>query len=161
MKSFSVLFLFLLAISAQAAGLPDCLDNKKMPLPVINAQVLNWKKSTKNLFTARAHITGTVIRLYPDRNNHNHFQIQMGKAADETLEVVYSQDFGALPPVRVGMNVEACGDYITSIAAAQYPASPDGAIIHWIHKNPSKKGHPSGYLAIDGVLYGQGRIKGR
>ena len=62
---------------------------------------------------------------------------------------------GAIPKIQKGMSVEACGDYITSTqTTAQYPASPDGAILHWIHKNPKPGGHASGYVEVDNVIYG-------
>ena len=37
--------------------------------------------------------------------------------------------------------------HITSTAqSGPYPASPDGAILHWVHMNPQSKGHPPGLL---------------
>ena len=143
--------------SALAAGnsLP-CLDSRGNPLQVDNEQVLIWKRSTPNQALFRAHVQGPVIALYPNRNGHNHFKIQIGPKRTDTLEVVYSQDFGGLPAIRPGTIAEACGDYITSDEpTAQYPASPDGAIIHWIHLNPSHRGHPSGFLILNGTVFGQ------
>jgi hypothetical protein len=68
--------------------------------------------------------------------------------------------FGATPTVQVGDTVEACGDYITSYAqGGGYAASPSGALIHWIHRSDSAN-HPSGYLMVNGVLYGQGSGNG-
>ncbi len=133
---------------------PRCLSNG-VDLPVNNAQVLKWKKSTKNSFKERGHVKGPVSDLYSDRNGHAHFQIKIGDDRNDTLEVIYNEDFGALPDViDVGTMVEACGDYITSIAqSGPYPASPDGGIIHWVHLNP-RPGHPSGFLIIKGKVYG-------
>ncbi len=137
-------------------GIPDCMDKAKV-LPIDNNQVIQWKASTPNTYLARAHVNGPVTRQYPDHSGHTHFEISIGKTAQDTLEVIYNDEFGALPAIRVGMNVEACGDYITSTAqSGPYPPSPDGAIIHWIHKNPRGHGHDSGFIAIDNVLYGQG-----
>ena len=161
---------------ALATTLPPCLDHGQ-ELSVNDAQVAQWKVSTANQFLARAHVKGTIHQLFPDHSGHNHFEIQMDTPTGDTLEVVYSQAFGALPTLHPGMIVEACGDYITSKAATgRYPASPDGAIIHWIHNNqgggsssgflPMKHhrggggngnqggGHEAGYLVIDGQVYG-------
>ena len=145
---------------AHADTLPECLDVKGA-IPVDNAQVLKWKTSTPNQFLARAHVSGTVEKIYPDKNGHNHFQIQIGPDARDTIEVVYNVSFGKLPKFGPGANIEACGDYITSDAAtAEYPPSPDGAIMHWVHRNPKGHGHASGFVAIDGTVYGQGNGQG-
>lgn len=131
-------------------------------LGVNNDQVLEWKAHTANTFTARGHVTGRVVKIYPDRNGHEHFAIQIGPRADDTVEIVYNQHFGPVPEPRIGMPVEACGDYITSTAPSPgpngqvYPASPDKALIHWLHFAPRRSGHHSGYLMINGVLTGQG-----
>lgn len=141
-------------------GIPDCMAGGKV-LPIDNQQVVQWKASTPNQYKNRAHVNGPVTRLYPDHSGHTHFEISIGNAATDTLEVIYNDEFGALPQMRVGMSVEACGDYITSTAqSGPYPASPDGAIIHWIHKNPHQ-GHDDGYVAVDGTLYGQGSGNGK
>lgn len=34
------------------------------------------------------------------------------------------------------------------------PPSPDGAILHWVHRSPSAR-HDSGFVVIDGVVCGQ------
>ena len=133
---------------------PLCLSGRQS-LPVDNDQVLSWKKTTANQFLGRAHVEGTLIEVYPDRNGHDHFKIQIGPARTDTLEIIYNQEFGALPSMHPGMRIEACGDYITSIAqSGAYPPSPDGAILHWVHKNPRGNGHDSGYVVVDGTLYG-------
>jgi len=142
------------AVFADSA--PPCLDTDGSQLDVNNDQMLSWKKSTKNSWQARGHAQGPIVRLFNDKNGHNHFEIQIGNRASDTLEVIYNTEFGALPDqLDLGSDVEACGDYITSYAASgPYPASPSGAIIHWIHMSPNLNKHQSGYLMIDGVVYG-------
>lgn len=135
-------------------------------LPVNNDQVLRWKRageqdSSNNNYHDRGHVQGTVVQVYPDRNGHNHFSVKVGPDANDTVEVVYNQDFGSVPDPQVGMPVEACGDYITSVAPTPgpsgqtYPASPDHALIHWVHMAPARSGHNSGFLVVNGVLTGQ------
>jgi hypothetical protein len=154
MKSLFLPLLVLLSLAANADPLPDCLDNQGQVLPIDNAQVLEWKSSTQNQFRARAHVRGTLVKLYHDKNNHKHFGIQIGDNEGETLEVIYEKSFGPLPDLAPGMIVEACGDYITSSqATSQYPRSPDDAIIHWIHRSNSPH-HPSGFVAINDVAFG-------
>ncbi len=155
---FTSLALVLTATASDA--IPACIAVGRN-LGVNNSQVSGWKRTTKNQFLARAHVHGRLTKVYPVKNGHDHFEIEFDGATRDVLEVVYSLDFGNLPKLALGMEVEACGDYITSNAATnQYPPSPDGAIIHWIHRNPSGKGHDSGYLVLDGRLFGQGSGQG-
>ena len=138
---------------------PACLDDNGNELPVDDAQAIEYKTSTPNGSTSRVHAAGPITKIYPDQNGHNHFEISLGNAAGDTLEVVYNISFGALPTLELGMSVEVCGDFINSYAPENgYQASPDGAIIHWIHKTNSS--HPAGFTIIDGVLYGQGNGSG-
>ena len=135
--------------------IPECLAYGRH-LPDNTQQVLHWKRTTSNQFQERGHVSGVVSAVYPDKNGHEHFQISMGRRAEDTLEIIYNSDFGQIPSVQIGMRVEACGDYITSTArSGPYPPSPDGAILHWVHMNPKGRGHDAGYLVLDGKLYGQ------
>jgi hypothetical protein len=151
--------LFLVSQAALAGPLPACNGGNTLapvrPISVSNAQVLRWKLTTPNQFLARALVEGRISRIFPDATGHSHFAIQLDQNPADILEVIYSQDFGALPPLRVGSVVIACGDYITSTArVGSLPPSPAGAIIHWIHKSDSQS-HADGFLMIDNVLYGQ------
>lgn len=160
MKQFLTVMLggVLMATSAFSAS-PPCLDSDGNSMEIDNASVIQYKYTTRNGYLARAYVQGEVTRVYPDRNGHDHFSILFSSensSKGETLEVVYNKEFGRLPRIQVGMRVEACGDYITSFARNRgYPPSPDGAIIHWVHWNPSGRGHKSGFLVVDGVVYGQ------
>ncbi len=139
----------------------SCLDNSGKELPAINEQVLQWKASTPNQFLARGHVTGVIQNIYPIRNGHYHFQAQIGPKLTDTIEVIYNISFGQINNIVPGLSVEACGDYITSTAPTQtYQPSPDGAIIHWIHRSPDQHRHASGYLIINNILYGQGSGSG-
>jgi hypothetical protein len=134
---------------------PDCMDDGQRALSVDNGQVIEWKAKTPNQFKARANVVGEIVRVFPDRNSHNHFEIKIGPQPNDVLEVIYNKSFGTLRDTREGMKVQACGDYITSVAqSGPYPPSPSGAIIHWVHFNPREGGHPHGYLIIDGELFG-------
>jgi hypothetical protein len=142
----------LLAFASDAV--PPCNANGR-PIPVNNAQALQWKTSTHNQFRSRSHILGRVEKVYSDQTDHNHFSLQIGPSPSDTIEVIYNIEFGQLPRMAVGMQVEACGDFINSFAqAGPYPPSPDGAIIHWVHYSPTGNQHDSGFLVIDGILYG-------
>ncbi len=134
---------------------PACLGNQGQVLPIDDAIVLQMKVSTKNSFLARSHVAGVVTDLYKDATGHKHFQLKIGAGITDTLEVVYNQDFGKTSNVALGAQVEACGDYITSNKDTSYKASPDGAIIHWVHMSPNLSRHASGFLIINGVLVGQ------
>jgi hypothetical protein len=148
------LLALLLPALSFADGIPECTANGRA-IPVDNAQVLKWKRSTPNQYHDRAHVDGSVSRVFPDRNSHEHFEIQIGPNRDDVLEVVYNKAFGPMPEPTPGMRVEACGDYITSTAqAGPYPPSPSGALIHWVHRNPRNSGHEHGWLVMQGKLVG-------
>ncbi len=148
--SISVFFVTI----AFAGQSPRCTDRGK-DLPINNDQVLQWKSGSKNGYKARGHILGRALRRYPGKRGHEHFAVQIGKAASDTIEIVYNTRFGKLPTLRSGAPVEACGDYITSNKqSGPFPASPDGAILHWVHINVGTPGHEHGYVSVDGVVTG-------
>ena len=147
-----------LAMSAQAQQAPECMANGAV-LNIDNTQVLQMETSTANEYHSRGHVQGTVQQMFPDATGHRHFSLQIGPSANDHIEIIYNLSFGNMP-VRVGDNVEACGDYITSNApSGGYPASPDGALLHWVHKSTSAS-HDSGFVIVNGQLYGQGNGSG-
>lgn len=133
----------------------DCMAGHAA-IAIDNDQVITWKRTTKNQFHARGHVQGVLRQEYADHSGHDHLQIALAGAdgSSDTLELVYNSKFGRLPALHAGATIEACGDYITSNQPTRrYPASPDGAIIHWVHKSKNKN-HESGYLIIDGQPVG-------
>jgi hypothetical protein len=137
------------------SNIPECLGENNQVLPVDDNATIALKTDTANGQLSRAHAEGPITKIYPNETGHNHFEISLGSAAADTLEVVYDTEFGALPTLEIGMNVEVCGDFINSYAPENgYQASPDGAIIHWIHKTDNDK-HQAGFTIINGGLYGQ------
>ena len=143
-------------------GLPPCFDRAKNyePLPVMNEEVLVWKRETPNQTLKRARIRGTLVKVVQTRKSHAHFEVQIGTGEGASVELVYNREFGDIVDALAdGAEVDACGDYITSRSrAGNYPPSPMGAILHWIHYNPGDRDggkHDHGYVAINGVLFGQ------
>ena len=131
--------------------IPDCSG----ALNINNEDVLKWKTSTPNQFKARGHIEGTLQKTFKDKTGHKHWEIRIGDKSKDLIELIYNEDFGRLPESYIGMKIEACGDYITSNKpTGNLPASPDGAIIHWVHISSTPK-HPSGFVVVDGTVYGQ------
>jgi hypothetical protein len=119
-----------------------------------NSQVVQWEKTTADQFHDRGMVTGQIIKIYPNQTGHTHFAIDLGN--NNGIEVIYNDEFGALPQLSLGMTVSACGDYITVGPHAQLP-SPMPAIIHWVHYNPGTRDggrHPSGFLVINNQAYG-------
>jgi len=144
---------------SQASSM-DCMGSDGA-IPIDNQAVLSLKTSTPNQYLARAHVSGTIGQVYADEHGHNHFELLLGPGPTDTIEIVYNISFGELPGLQSGMSAEACGDFINSDAAtSQYPESPDNAIMHWVHRNPKGRGHASGFVVIDGQLYGQGDGRG-
>jgi hypothetical protein len=136
---------------------PPCMSRSES-VPINDEQALQWKVSTPNQFKARGHISGVLVKEYPEATAHGHMQVRIGPNLTDTIEVIYNEDFGAIPQaIPPGAQIEACGDYITSNEATpQYKPSPDGALIHWLHRSPRPESHDGGFLIIDGSVYGQG-----
>ncbi len=140
---------------SQTSAAPPCLSGGQ-ELLVNNAAVIGWKNTTNNQYRNRGHIHGTLVKAFPDHSGHHHYEVLIGGNQNDTVEVIYNEAFGPVPTVTPGMTVEACGDYITSNApAGHFPASPDGAIVHWVHESPNPASHDSGYVMLGGVLCGQ------
>jgi hypothetical protein len=156
---------FLAVFSSSAFAYDAACMDRNLVLPINNQQVVSWKlnRAVPNGWKGRANVEGIVLGVFPDRNDHDHFVIQIGPNPNvDVIEVVYNSDFGALPNIQRGMRVHACGDYIKSVAQnGPYPPSPAGAIVHWVHQNPNGNGHEHGYLTIDNVMYGIGPDQGR
>lgn len=133
-----------------------CVGDSHDAIEFNNPQVMQWKASTADQFHARGLVQGTVTQVYPNKTGHTHFAINIDSAGGGDIEIIYNDEFGALPALKPGMVVSACGDYITVGPKARLP-SPMGAIIHWVHFNPGNRDggvHPSGFLVINNQAYG-------
>jgi hypothetical protein len=138
----------------------QCQDHGK-DLTVMNDTVRQWKTTTQNDFRARAWISGTVDEIFSDQTGHRHFSLKIGPGTDDHIEVIYNQSFGDMPEAKIGDTAQACGDYITSFAqSGGYQASPDGALIHWVHKSTDIAKHDSGFVILNNVVYGGGSGSG-
>lgn len=132
---------------------PDCMAGKQK-LEIDNANVLNWKATSRDQFKGRARIKGTITKVYANTRSHTKLQATIGPSAGDTVEIVYNDSFGRIPRLPLNAAIEVCGDYITARKPfRRYPASPDGALIHWVHRS-NDSGHPHGYVIIDGTVYG-------
>lgn len=154
--STSIVVSLLLSVGvASADPIPPCYGTQGV-LPVINEQVVQWKRNSREGYLQRARIVGVVTKVYPSRPSHLHFQARIAPGPHGTIEVIYNEAFGNIPTPAIGSRVEACGDYITSrVPRNGYRASPDGAIIHWVHALGKRGGnHLPGYVALDGEAYG-------
>jgi hypothetical protein len=153
--------------AVEETNLPTCLDKNRQAIRGDNnAEVLRWKEQTKNQYKDRALISGVLVGVILDRKSHLHLEVNLtgdenSKDAREHIEIVYNKSFGEVAAVSPGMKVQACGDYITSNEqSGPYKPSPMGAIVHWVHKSNTPDRHASGFLAIDGKVYGLEDEKG-
>lgn len=122
-----------------------------------NEEVLEWKATSREQFKARAYVTGVITKIYTRKGGHDHVQMKIGPNPQDTLEVVYNKHFGHVPEYPLGASIEACGDYITARKPyRRYPASPDGALIHWVHRSKNVTKHEHGFVVVNGILYGHG-----
>ncbi len=167
MRSFLglVLFFGLQSVGAFALGtvpsdppaIPNnlhCLDKQRQSMTYNNSQVVTWESSTPDQYLDRGLVYGTIQTIYPNKTGHTHFALSM--AGGGGIEIIYNDEFGELPALKPGMQVIACGDYITVGPKARLP-SPMPAILHWVHFNPGTRDggrHPGGFLIIGGSPYG-------
>jgi hypothetical protein len=147
--------------AAFADNAPVCLNKQGNAIVAPNNdQVIAWKTSTPSSYLDRGFIRGTIVTVIPSNPSHLHLEVSLsqknGAGKANNIEIIYNMEFGQTPnDLRPGMEVIACGDYITSNQQnGPYPPSPDNAILHWVHKAMNDR-HESGFLMIDGRLYGQ------
>jgi hypothetical protein len=161
-KIFLILITFfnISSLSFAQDQIPNCLTNSGELLNINNDQVLKWKETSQDQFHSRGHIFGSLVNIFPDATGHHHMSVLIGPNNQDTIEVIYNEDFGPMPALKIGDKIEACGDYITSRGTVgSYPASPDGAIVHWVHRSPNPN-HMSGFVVVDGTLCGQDKEHG-
>jgi hypothetical protein len=170
-----------LSLQAFAADAPECLL-KGQPLPVNNAEVSALKaKYYKNggYVLGRAHIKGVISKAYEEFHRVTPYKmpngnIELAKLArydqqylkviidtlnggKDTVTVYYNEEFGPLKEVTTkqleGKAIEVCG--VLAVPVRESLITPDNAIVHWTHENPNPHGIESGYLIIDGEVFGQ------
>lgn len=159
---FSIsIFGFVLAFQTQALadrnfstdGTPTCMNHGR-PLAIDNEQALQWRAQQPSGFRSRAYISGTIDEVFPDQTGHRHFSIKIGPNPNDRIEVIFNEGFGNMPVPRHGQNAAACGDYIVATEHnGGYPPSPDGALVHWVHRSTNSS-HDSGFVVIEGTVYG-------
>jgi hypothetical protein len=130
-----------------------CMDHGR-ELAVNNDQALRWRDERPSGFHTRAFISGTVDEVFPDRTGHRHFSLKIGPHFEDHIEIVYEQNFGRMPLPSVGDPASACGDYIVATESnGRYPPSPDGALVHWVHRSNNDR-HDDGFVVLKGIVYG-------
>jgi hypothetical protein len=157
---FAGLFLSLNVFSSASFADPnlDCLDqNNQVMTNFNNAQVAQWKTTTPLQSLNRGYVEGSIDKLFPNETGHAHFSLAIDQNPADDVEIIYNIVFGTLPSLSIGQTIIACGDFINT-GYTGGGASPDGAIIHWLHYNPgtrpSDAGHANGFLVINNQPYG-------
>ena len=89
---------FFTATSFAQSAVPSCLSGAQ-ELLVNNAAVIQWKNNSKNQYRNRAHIQGTLVKVFPDHSGHHHYEIQIGGNQSDLIEVIYNEQFGPVPNV--------------------------------------------------------------
>lgn len=154
------LFVQLTNTASAASGYPSCVDFDRRPLEVNNGEVLQWKEKTPNQYKDRALIVGSLVSVILDRKSHLHLEMDLtpeegSDDRDDHIEIVYNKEFGRVDRLEKGLEIVACGDYITSTEqSGPFKPSPLGAIVHWVHASNNTQKHAHGFLMIDGKLFG-------
>lgn len=88
---------------------------------------------------------GVVRRILADDNDgkrHQRFVVVL--ESGQTVLVAHNIDLAPrVPGLREGDRVEFSGEY---------EWNPEGGVIHWTHRDPSKR-HPAGWLRHNGKMY--------
>ena len=156
LRLFFVLFFPILSwANSFTNNAPDCYSRNQI-IPIDNEQVLDWKYHSKDQYKNRGNVLGVLTLMYRERSGHYHFQVTIGDNPQDTIEVIYNKNFGEIPRefFQLGALVQACGDYITSNKRTKrYQPSPDGALIHWVHRSNNDR-HEHGFVVINDQLFG-------
>jgi len=150
------------AFAASAGKVPTCLDDARRPMRIDNSRVLDLKRTTRSGYHDRGFVRGPLLSVVSTKGSHVRLDVYIGpegsepRGAETSIELVYNRAFGQLGNrLEAGMDVVACGDFVNAFKQnGRYPPSPLGAIIHWLHMSP-RPNHVSGFLMIDGKLFGQ------
>lgn len=133
---------------------PVCMD-EDWRMTLNSSQIVVLKEQSEDQYETRAFVDGFITRIFESSYSHMRFEIKIGTLPTDVVEIVYNRDFGSLPDLELGAHVIVCGDYITARKpSGGYPASPSGAIIHWVHRSNHQRSHEHGFVIIDGVLFG-------
>ncbi|MBC7692847.1 MAG: hypothetical protein H7222_13885 [Methylotenera sp.] len=72
LAKYAFIYLALAAIPNQGRAtdaIPECIEVDH-GIGLNNDQVIQWKTTTPNEWVARAHVTGPLVNVYPDKNGH-------------------------------------------------------------------------------------------
>jgi hypothetical protein len=99
MKVHSLIAMVLVSTSAlftshafAQSNFPECQDENGSVLPIDDDATIALKTSTANGALSRAHAEGPITQLYANQTGHNHFEISLGNASGDILEVVYDTE---------------------------------------------------------------------
>lgn len=156
-RVFAVVVGLTLSLSVSAAqnwasgGTEACMDNGQV-LSVDNQKAIQLRSQQQSGYSTRLLISGVVDEVFPDHSGHRHFSVKIGPNPNDHIEVIFNLSVGSLPVPTVGETAEACGVYIVSTSQnGGFPPSPDGMIIHWVHRGGG--GHDPGFVILNGQFY--------
>jgi hypothetical protein len=101
-----------------------------------------FKQRARNLQVEGQGIVQKVFSDDNDGSRHQRFIVAL--ASGQTLLIAHNID---LAPRVVGLRE---GDVVSF--SGEYEWNPEGGVIHWTHRDPSKR-HPAGWIKHNGKVY--------
>ncbi len=101
-----------------------------------------FEQRTRNLQVEGRGVVQKVLSDDNDGRRHQRFVVAL--ASGQTLLIAHNID---LAPRVVGLSE---GDVVSF--SGEYEWNPEGGVIHWTHRDPSKR-HPAGWIKHSGKVY--------
>ena len=101
-----------------------------------------FKQRARNLQVEGQGVVRRVLSDDNDGSRHQRFVVAL--ASGQTLLIAHNID---LAPRVVGLRE---GDMVSF--SGEYEWNPEGGVIHWTHRDPSKR-HPAGWIKHNGKVY--------
>lgn len=178
MKKMNVGFfalLILVSLNASALDLlPKCYDGHR-ELPLMNEEVIQYKKTMPNLKKIQVFVKATFVRELPPTFNqyghHQHFIVALREDIKDPaglIEISHSMNGYTFPEASDLSKgpVYICGEYSTTDVngfpkITKFIPSETGAMLHWTHQAGKRKieeksdGHPNGWIFSEGKIFGR------
>ena len=180
-RLITFIFLFFTTISysyAQnsLATPPPCFGWDGKPMNLMNAQVMDMKRTLPNLQKREVYVKVKLSKfdgvVATEFGPHLHFDVTLedGNGNSTQIGISHSYDEYTAPTVFDLQSgpILLCGEFSNTDInrepkVIKFTPSPTGAMIHWTHQANSapidtfSHGHPSGWIFANGKLFGQSK----
>ena len=131
-------------VCAVSTGCSSAPVSSSTQTPSDNDEVLAraFEQQTSNVQVEGQGVVNRVLSDDNDGSRHQRFIVALGSG--QTLLISHNID---VAPRVAGLRE---GDTVSF--AGEYDWNPEGGVIHWTHRDPSKR-HPPGWIRHNGEVY--------